>query len=51
MTWRSRRIKYGKVIDERRAVLDSTSKTQTVHRTTVTDTGEIVKEVLVFEKQ
>jgi len=47
MTWRSRRIKDGKVIDERTAVLDSTSKIQTVQRTTFTDAGEIMKEVLV----
>jgi hypothetical protein len=36
------------IIDERSAVLDPTTKIQTVQRTTV---SEIVKEVLIFEKQ
>lgn len=51
VTWRSRRIKGGKIIDERVAALDSTSRIQTVHRTTVNDSGQTVREVLVFEKQ
>jgi hypothetical protein len=51
LTWRIRRLKQGKVIDERSAIVDSAGKIQTVQRTTVTDSGEIVREVLVFEKQ
>ncbi len=51
VTWRSQRVKEGKVIDERRAVLDSASRTQTVQRMTVTESGQIVREILVFEKQ
>ena len=49
MTWRSRRIKDGKVIDERSAVVNG--PTQTVHRTTLGDSGQMVAEVLVFEMQ
>ena len=49
VTWRSRRIKDGKVIDERSAAI--TGSTQTVQRTTVNASGETVKEVLVFERQ
>jgi hypothetical protein len=50
-TWRSRRVKDGKIIDERSATLDAASRIQTVHRTTVADSGQVVEEILVFEKQ
>jgi len=49
-TWISTRLKDGKIIDQRRAVLAPDNKTHTVHRKYIASEHQ-VEEVLVFERQ